>query len=73
MQRQSVNSSNIAAIGHDAETNTLEVEFKNGGVFAYSGVDQSQYAELLNAESVGKHFHSHIRGKCDCRRVGGEE
>ena len=73
MERSAVNSSNIAAVGYDAETKTLEVEFKNGGVFEYSGVEPKQYVELSNSESMGRYFHTNIRGKCECRRVGGEE
>ena len=61
MKRTSVKSSNILSVGHDPETNTLEIEFKGGGVYTYHDVDQAKADALLNAESVGKHFHAHIR------------
>lgn len=56
-----INSSNIKRLGwRDGE---LRVEFSNGGLFSYLGVDNTTYQQLLNAESVGKHFHKHIRAK----------
>ena len=61
MARQPVTSSNISAIGYDAETNTLEIEFKGGSVYSYPGVTPDQHQQLLNADSVGSHFHKHIR------------
>ncbi len=61
MKRTSVQSSNIISIGHDPKTETLEIEFKGGGVYSYSGVTADQHSALLNADSVGSHFHKHIR------------
>lgn len=63
MNRISVASSNIKSIGHDPETKTLEVEFSNGGLYQYDGVDAEAHAALVNAPSVGSHFAAHIRGK----------
>jgi KTSC domain len=59
MERKPVKSSNIAEIGHSGTT--LEVKFKNGGVFRYHNVDADKHAALMRAESVGKHFHAHIK------------
>lgn len=56
-----VKSSNIAAIGHDPETNTLVVEFKKGGKYAYSPVTEEGYLALSSASSIGKYFHGNIR------------
>jgi hypothetical protein len=61
MQRKSVTSSNISAIGYDPETETLEVEFKGGTVYSYSGVTPQQHSALINADSIGSHFHKNIR------------
>ena len=61
MQRTPVTSSNIVSIGHDPATNTLEVEFKGGGVYSYAGVDAAKHAALIAADSVGSHFHKHIK------------
>ena len=38
MDRKSVTSSNISSIGYSPETQTLEIEFKGGGVYTYHDV-----------------------------------
>ncbi len=58
-----VTSSTIDSIHYDPDTKLLEIQFKSGGTYHYSDVSQEAYDALDNAESVGKHFHSHIRGK----------
>ena len=67
MSRQAVQSSSIKAIGYDPATRKLQVEFHDNGeipgkVAEYDGVDPEKHAALLSAESVGGHFHWHIRG-----------
>ena len=69
MERQSVSSSNIASVGHDAETNTLEVEFNSGAVWQYASVPQETYEALVSAVSVGKAFNSMIKGQYQGRPV----
>ncbi|MGH7744966.1 MAG: KTSC domain-containing protein [Candidatus Dormibacteria bacterium] len=66
---QPVRSSHIAAIGHDQANQTLYVRFKDGATFAYSGVDPSQFDALRQAESVGSHFHRHIKGVHATKKV----
>lgn len=65
-------SSNIAGHGHDPETSTLLIQFKNGAVHKYEGVTAEDYAALAGAESVGKHFYAEIRGKFSSSRYDGE-
>lgn len=43
------------------EDKTLEVHFKNGGVYEYSNFEQSDYDELINAASAGSHFSRNIK------------
>jgi hypothetical protein len=59
---KSVTSSNIDGLHYDEGTQTLNVRFKNGGRYAYGGVAKDAFEALRDAESVGKHFHQHIRG-----------
>jgi hypothetical protein len=61
IELKEVKSSNIARIGYDAESSTLVVEFKGSGKYAYAGVPEKEYLELLEAKSVGQHFHAKIR------------
>ena len=37
MERQSVSSSNLHSVGYDQESAVLEIKFKEGGVYQYSG------------------------------------
>lgn len=62
MERQRVTSSNIASIGYDEETATLEIEFNNGSIYHYFDVPYNVYSELVSAESHGKYLAAHIKG-----------
>lgn len=62
MNRQSVASSNIASIGYDADSQTLEIEFLNGGVYQYFDVPQYVYQELMGASSHGQYLAQNIKG-----------
>ncbi|MGF6330148.1 KTSC domain-containing protein [Pseudomonas sp. PICF141] len=62
MERISVSSSNIASIGYDSESMTLEVEFNNGATYQYFDVGLRLYEELINADSVGGFLAAHIKG-----------
>lgn len=61
MNWTSVSSSNLAAVAYDADTSTLFIRFNHGGAYAYDGVPQSEYTELLSAPSHGKYFDAHIK------------
>ena len=47
MKRQHVESSNIESIGYDERSQTLEIEFLNGGVYQYFDVPVNMYPEKL--------------------------
>jgi hypothetical protein len=61
MKMQRVISSNIVAIGYDAGSELLQIEFKNGSVYQYHRVPSSIANGLLNAPSHGKYFARFIR------------
>ena len=63
MTRLAVRSSMFISVGYNEPTETLEIEFKNGDVWQYSGVSIETYNEMMQAESCGKYFLSHIKGK----------
>lgn len=56
-----VESSNIASIGHNPYTGTMEVEFVNGRVYQYSKVPRQVYKDFLDADSHGKYFDREIK------------
>ena len=61
MNRTPVTSSNIASIGYDSATQTLEVEFHNGSVYQYRGVPPSLYQSLMGASSHGQYLDAYIK------------
>lgn len=61
MERQSVESSNLASIGYDAENEILEIEFNHGGIYQYFDVPENVYEELMSASSHGQYFDRNIK------------
>lgn len=62
MERQPVKSSQIASVGYDPEKQVLEIEFRHGGnIYHYANVPPEKHAALMASDSIGKHFHAHIR------------
>lgn len=61
-----VDSSQVAAIGYNAESQTLRVEFKprktetKGQVYEYQNVPAKLHADLMKAESKGAFLSKHI-------------
>jgi hypothetical protein len=66
----SVESSQVAAIGHDAETNTLAIQFpgkgdRAGSPYHYSNFTADDFAAFLAAESKGSHFIHQIKNQAE--------
>lgn len=70
MERYSVASSNIASIGHDASSQTLEVEFLSGAIYQYYGVPENMYDQLMQAGSKGRFLNAYIKNAYGYSRVG---
>jgi hypothetical protein len=51
MYRQLVSSSRIYSVGW--ENNILEIEFKDGAVYQYFDVTESEYRAFINSPSLG--------------------
>jgi hypothetical protein len=70
MERQSVSSSNLASVGYDPSSETLEVEFvTTGKVYEYYNVPQFEFDRLLEASSIGQYFNANIRNSYSCSPV----
>ena len=59
-------SSQLNAVGYDADSQTLAIEFKNWkgeptSLYHYSGVTQEQFDAFNTAESKGKHLGQFIK------------
>jgi len=70
MERIPVQSSNLAAIGYDPASETLEVEFLTGTVYEYRNISQFIYDELMNSPSRGSFFSREIRNSYPYERIG---
>jgi hypothetical protein len=69
MERTYVDSSNLESVGYDSNSNILEVEFKNGTLYQYTGVPEHIFPELIAASSVGVYFNENIRNNYDYQRI----
>jgi hypothetical protein len=57
-----VTSSNVASIGYDEDSSTLEIEFNNGATYQYFDVPENVFAGLRDADSVGGYLAARIKG-----------
>lgn len=62
MEMISVDSSNVAAIGYDENSLTLQIEFKNGATYQYFDVPEALFSGLTRADSAGTYLAAHIKG-----------
>lgn len=72
MNMQPVNSSQIKAVGYDAQGQILAVDFHRSGIYTYSDVPREIYEGMIAAESVGKFFDVNVKGKYHFSRPGKE-
>lgn len=66
---QQVSSSNIAAVGYDADSQTAYVQFLNGSLYAYKGVPQHEFENLRTASSVGSYLNRNYKNVYPYERV----
>ena len=56
-----VKSSSISKIGYDPTVREMAITFTSGATYIYREVSLLDFAEFMNAESKGKHFHNYIK------------
>lgn len=61
MERSPVSSSNLASVGYDESSKTLEIQFHSGGIYQYYAVPFNVYNALINASSKGTYFDQFIK------------
>ena len=71
IQRQPVTSSDIASVGYDTSTQTLEIEFHATGTYRYFSVPQEVFDSLRTTPSPGKFFLQNIKTKFAWEKVVG--
>lgn len=69
MDRKPVTSSNIASIGYDGISETLEVEFKGGAIYQYFGVHPGIHRMLMTVSSTGRYFVNNVSKKYKYNRM----
>lgn len=63
MKMEPVESSFIAAIGHDPETGTMRVLMKSGKHYDHPDIPSHRHKALMEAPSVGAHYNQYFRGR----------
>lgn len=69
MNREPVQSSHLSSVGFDTDSQTLEVEFRDGNVYQYFDVPEAVHLELMGSSSVGQYFSSNVRNSFRYARV----
>ena len=64
-----VSSSNIAAVGYDAENQWVYVQFLGSSMYAYKGVPQHEFENLRFAASVGSYLNRNFKNVYPYQRM----
>ena len=59
----------FTAVAYAPATKTLYLRFRSGEIYGYFDFSGTQYQEFLQAESRGRYFLSHIRGRFHYQRI----
>lgn len=70
IEKEYISSSNIEAVGYDADGETLRIWFLNGSIYDYSGVSSVEFEALRDAPSVGSYLHQNIKGQYPYEKAG---
>ena len=71
MRARRLNSSLIDRIVFDEEAHTLLVTFRNARRYVYYDVPRAIYDALGKAQSAGRYFNEHVRGRFACAPADG--
>jgi hypothetical protein len=69
MPRVDLQSTSLNAATYQDQSALLELEFRSGAVYRYSGVPAQTYQQLLMAESKGRYFNQHIRNRFTVTKI----
>ena len=69
MDRAAVSSSNLAEVGYDPDTETLEIMFRSGFIYQYYNMPAFMYERFMQANSLGTFFNASIKGQFAEARV----
>lgn len=69
MEMKKVSSGKLRAIGYDAGSRVLQVEFDDGRVMQYSAVPGEVYRRLAGAGAMWSYFRDNIEDEYSGRRM----
>ena len=69
MEREMVASSTILSVGYDPASETLEIEFKSGGLYQYYNLPEAVYQDFMASDSKGKFHNVYIKNSFPFSRV----
>ena len=69
MERIATNSRDIAIIGYDKKTATLEITFRRGGVYHYFDVPEVVHSALMEADSLGTFFAEQVKDRFSYKKI----
>jgi hypothetical protein len=69
MRRVPVTSSTLASVGYDPDAHVLEVQFRHGGIYRYTGVPADVHAALMAADSLGSYLSRVIKPNYTFQRI----
>ena len=69
MERTRVLCETLKSVGYDANSQTMEVTFRDGGVFHYFQIPETVYRRLLEAVSKATYFKNRVRPNYKFKRV----
>lgn len=58
---ETVKSSQINEVGHDAEKQILYIRFRNKKMYEYYPVTTEEFVAFKTSDSIGKYFHANIK------------
>jgi KTSC domain len=56
-------STNIARVGYDAATQSMEITFKSGGRYRYHNVSPIEHQRFMESKSLGRAFNQMFWGQ----------
>lgn len=63
----SVTSTAIRKIGYDSATSRMYIDFEDSDpYYTFCRVPEHVFRNFVNAGSVGRYYHSHIKDRYDC-------
>jgi len=63
MKMFNVASSCFKRVGYNSKEKTMRIKFNSDRLYAYYNVPENVFHELLNADSHGRYFNSHVRNR----------